>query len=446
MQELLLFSGLGFVFRFLPVFMILYLVTPAKHRSLVMVCGSLLYYAALEPHFVCVLMAAVIVNALLAQPGSKSRALLGIVCNVALLAGAKYLAFRTGDEGSFHLPVGLSFYLFKMISFQADLYQGRIRQKPGFLQTAEYFVMFPQLLQGPISRYEDLYGEGRAITVEKAEDGLMLFMSGFILKVLLADSLAGIFAQISRIGYESISTPLAWIGAYDYSMQLYYDFWGYSLMAAGLLMMMGFPFVRNFDHPYAAGSITEFYRRWHITLGHFFRDYVYIPLGGSRNGLAGTVLSLFVVWMLTGLWHGQGIGYLIWAALLLCLILWEKFVVTALFGRGAWICRLHVWLLIPVTWIVFAMEKPSMIITYMARLFPFFGPGINVYEGDWQKVFPEGGFVLAAGLLLLIPQVSGFFTKHRKNVLVKILLLCIFWAAVCKSANSSLNPFLYLQF
>ena len=256
--------------------------------------------------------------------------------------------------GSAVLPLGLSFFLFKMISFQIDVYRGEMVQKPGFRQTAVYFVMFPQLVSGPIMRFhEGGFGEEeREYSWEKVEEGLQYFIAGLGTKVLLADRLAILWKDIHMIGYESISTPLAWLGAAGYSMELYFDFWGYSLMASGLCLMLGYPFIENFRHPYASKSISEFWRRWHITLGSFFRDYVYIPLGGSREGMGVTMRNLLAVWLLTGLWHGGSLNFILWGLVLFALIAIERLALGKLFGKFPLIGRFFVLAMIPVTWVI----------------------------------------------------------------------------------------------
>lgn len=445
----LLFSGIWFMFRFLPVFLLIYVITPPRYRSISLFFGSLVYYAALEPHFVWVLLLWTLINALLAAPKSRWRMVILVSLDAALLLAAKIYAVKNADTP---LPIGISFYLFKMISFQADLYSGKLEQKPSFFRTAGYFVMFPQLLEGPIAGFGELYpgdgipANGRKGYLQQAETGLQLLMAGVCMKVLLADRFALLWAEITRIGYESISTPLAWMGAYGYSFQLYYDFWGYSLMAAGLGMMLGFPFIRNFHHPYASRSVTEFYRRWHITLGRFFRDYVYIPLGGSKEGSQKTVRNLLVVWLLTGLWHGQSLNFLIWAGVLLLLILWEKFAVADFLKKLPVLGRLHVWILIPVTWVIFAIRDTGQLGRYLSRLLPFFGASPHVNPEDWIKLGSSCVETFVLGILLLLPQIGNFFVKHRNSLFWKTMLLLLFWVALYRIVISSSNPFMYLQF
>ena len=316
------FTSLTFLFRFLPIFLIVYYIFPAKHRNTILLLGSMVFYAFGEPIFILLLIFLTWINYFIGNQMLKERSgneirrwhqaarkryLIGIVILDALvLVVCKTLGVFVSDS---FLPLGISFYIFKMISYQADLYQGKISDQPGFLNTALYFMVFPQVAQGPIMRYEEgQFPAGRTYTLEHFEDGLKYFVIGLAMKVLLADRLSILWNDLQMIGYQSISTPLAWLGAAEYSMQLYFDFWGYSLMASGLMMMLGFDFVENFHHPYGSKSISEFYRRWHMTLGSWFRDYIYFPMGGSHCKKSRMVRNLSVVWLLTGLWHGEEIG------------------------------------------------------------------------------------------------------------------------------------------
>ena len=317
------FSGLEFIFRFLPVFLIIYWIIPSRYRDALLFAGSLVFYAFGAKLFVILLFLLVLVNYVLGEmvwvmPGRRRKVqqrqmLVTIVTvDVIVLIVFKILALKVKAS---LLPLGLSFYIFKMISYQADLYLGRMRRRPSFMQAAAYFTMFPQIAQGPIMRFsqgwiekptnvrrQTVYIE-RSVSLAKVEDGICFFAMGLGMKILIADRLGILWNEIIKIGFESISTPLAWLGAVGYSLELYFDFWGYSLMAAGIGLMLGFRFVQNFIHPYAACGIADFYRRWHATLGSWFRDYVYIPLGGSRCGTFAVIRNLMIVWLLTGFWQ-----------------------------------------------------------------------------------------------------------------------------------------------
>ncbi len=440
---MIVFSGLEFLFRFLPIFLLVYYITPARYRNAVLFLGSIVFYAFGEPAMVGVLLAMVVLNYVLAGYGKTGWRLM-IILNIGVLVTAKALALLVP---SIHLPLGISFYIFKMISFQADLHSGKLYKRPSFYATAAYFTMFPQITQGPIMRCEnESFLAPRKIRISDIDDGLTFLCMGMSLKVLVADRIGILWNELFKIGYEAISTPLAWLGAFGYTFQLYFDFWGYSLMAAGIGMMLGFPFVKNFDDPYSANGVADFYRRWHVTLGAFFRDYVYIPLGGSREGGLRTAWNLMIVWALTGIWHGGTVNFLIWGFVLGGIILAEKFVLADVMKKHAIIGRLHVWILIPLTWVIFAIPDLTQLQIYFARLFPFFGIGETINPQDIIKYtgvyWPY--FVAAVGLCL--PAVSGFILRNRKRLPMKIAIVTLFWLAAYYSALSSGNAFMYFSF
>ena len=280
----------------------------------------------------------------------------------------------------------------------------------------------------------------------RAEDGLKYIIAGLGMKVLLADRLGFLWNDIQTIGFESISTPLAWLGAAAYSMELYFDFAGYSLIAVGIGRMIGLPAIKNFDQPYSSRSVSEFYRRWHMTLGSWFRDYLYIPLGGNRKGTLRTVFNLLLVWAVTGFWHGGGLHFILWGMILGLLVVIEKLWIGKWLKKSKILSHAYVLFVIPLTWMVFAIPTLPEIGVYFARLFPFFGVGSAVNPGDFAKeltlFIPE----LVGGILLCIPQVYRWCEKHRKNVIVVAALFVVFWYSVYRMANAANNPFMYANF
>lgn len=453
------FSDLNFIFRFLPLFVIAYYVTPTRFRTWTLLLGSLLFYAVGDIRMFPALIVAVLVNFLFAkaQFGEKSKSLLLFI--LAIDAGM-LIEFKILGQfvDSSLLPIGISFYVFKMISYQMDVYRGKIEKDASFLNVAAYFCMFPQIVSGPIMRYEKFLDnpmlfkeDGKAALIEivgAIEDGLRFFVAGLAMKVLLADHLAMLWKDIGTIGYESISTPLAWLGAVTYSMELYFDFWGYSLMAAGIGVMLGFPFITNFDQPYGSGSVSEFYRRWHATLGSWFRDYIYIPLGGSRKGEGRTVFNLLVVWLITGFWHGVTPNFIMWGLSLFLIIVLERLIV---FKRlpgflSKIIGKINVLVLIPLTWVVFAISDLNMLGDYFMRLFPFFGQGIAVNDNDFFKNVGVYWSVLVPGLILLIPKVFETWENHRRNPLFTVLWIGLFWVCIYSISGAAGNPFMYFRF
>ncbi|MBO4338042.1 MAG: MBOAT family protein [Lachnospiraceae bacterium] len=449
MNTFLSFTGLDFLFRFLPVFMAVFYLTPKGHKNKVLFAGSLIFYAMGSMEWAGVLLALTLVNAALAKAGSVARGRLMIAFDLLIFAGIKAAAFFIPD---FSVPFGMSFYILRMISYQHDLSCKRLEKKNDLWTVAAYFTAFMHLPQGPVASYRQMNDAkllpsltGKAF-LERAENGISLVVAGLCMKVLLADKLSMMWNNIFRIGFESISTPLAWLGALCYSLLLYYDFWGYSLIAAGLGMMMGYEYIPNFDHPYAAGSVSSFYRKWHISLGTFFKNCLYIPLGGSRQGRFKTILNIMIVWLATGLWHMGSLNYLIWAGALCLIILWEKTLGSVFLKKLPLIGHLHVLLLIPLSWIVFAMPDVASVEVYFLRLFPFAGEGINVSSYDVVKLLGSYFPYLIIAIVGCIPKVTEIFVRLKDSFLAKAVVFGMFWLCVYEITRMSGNPFMYIDF
>ena len=452
------FSDLNFIFRLLPIFLIIYYLTPAKVRPWTLLLESLLFYYINEPRLIVVLAAGTVVTWCFAKINIYRRykwlLALGILLDVSLLGFFKACGVL---KLGLVIPIGLSYFVFKLISYQVDSFRGMI-SGVSFINMANYLLMFPQIISGPIARFDFMIenafwrkSEEKASArfyevISRIEDGLKYFALGLFFKIIIADHLAILWNDIKTIGYESISTPLAWLGAYTYSLDLYFDFWGYSLMAAGVGVMLGFPFIRNFDQPYFASSISDFYRRWHSTLGSWFRDYVYFPLGGNRKGWIHTAFNLMVVWLFTGLWHGVTINFLIWAGAICLIIMIEKFILSHVKWLYMIIGRINVLVLIPVTWVIFAIHSFKDLKIYLLRLFPVWDVSIAVNSSDYIKCAKTYWPFLALGLFFVMPFVTSFYKKHKDNVFVVLGLFGLFWVAIFSLANSSGNPFMYLRF
>lgn len=441
------FAGLEFIFGFLPIFLVIYYITPKKYRDTILLVGSLFFYAMGDPAFLLLFILLTGINYLLAGKvaGNKRGMLAAVLLDVAVLAVFKGLNFYTEN---ILLPMGISFYLFKMISWQVDVYSGRIKEKKNFQTVMLYFSLFPQVISGPIMRYEEgNFTKRRRYTLWQFEEGLEYFVMGLGMKVLLADRLSILWRDLQMIGFESISTPLAWFGMIGYSLQLYFDFWGYSLMASGIMVMLGFDFIENFHHPYAARSISEFYRKWHMTLGRFFKDYVYIPMGGSRCAKGKMVFNLALVWLLTGIWHGNGLNFVIWGIVLGTLIIAEKLLYGEKLSNMPVLGNLYVLLFIPISWVIFAITDLRQLMVYFGRLFPFLGmEGIAVNTQDIVKYSQTYGLLFAVGILLCIPAVFELIKKHRRNPVIALLLAAVFWYSVHFLISNQSNPFMYFSF
>ena len=452
------FSDLNFIFRLLPIFLIIYYLTPSKFRPWTLLAGSLGFYYLNEPRLIVAIFAMTIFNWFIAKVNASKKwkwlLFLIIIINLSVM-----VFFKTSGllKLGIVIPLGMSYFVFKLISYQVDLFKGKI-EKVSFCNLVNYSLMFPQIIAGPIARYDYLTANTvwtksseklsqRVYSVlTKIEEGLKLFVAGLFMKIILADHLAILWNDIKTIGYESISTPLAWLGAYSYSLELYFDFWGYSLMAAGVGIMLGFPFISNFDQPYFSGSISEFYRRWHSTLGLWFRDYVYFLLGGNRKGSWRTAFNIMMVWLCTGLWHGFTLNFLIWAGVLCIVILIEKFVLMKWSLAYKVIGRFNVLFIIPITWVVFAISSLKNLRIYLLRMFPVVDVSIAVNSSDYIKAFINYGVYLGLALFFALPFVSSIYKKHKDSILITLILFVMFWVTIFSLANSSGNPFMYLRF
>ena len=446
------FSDLNFIFRLLPIFLLIYYIVPASFRKWVLLLGSLGFYYLNEPRLILVLAVMTCVNWIFAQVIHKTQNNLAlgtvVILNVATLCFFKFA--KIGFGLSVIIPLGLSYYIFKMISYQVDLYKGKI-QSVSFINMANYFVMFPQIIAGPIAREgyveENIFWQkSDAKILNQIEEGLKFFVIGLFMKLIIADHLAVLWSDLKVIGYESISTPLAWLGAYAYSLNLYFDFWGYSLMAAGIGVMLGFPFIRNFNQPYFSASISEFYRRWHSTLGEWFKDYVYFPLGGSRKGQIHTVINLIVVWLLTGIWHGYTLNFLIWGMSICCIIIFEKLFLSRFPKLFAVIGRINVLVIIPITWVVFAIHSVGNLRLYLLRMFPVIDISVAVNKNDVFYYLKDYWLFLMLGIVFSIPVFTSLFKKYKDNVITVLVIFAMFWISIFSLSNSAGNPFMYLRF
>lgn len=317
----MVFSSIEFLLYFLPVFILIYMAVPQKLKNAVLALGSIVFYAYGDLRWLGLLAVSTAANYMLARVINRRSGLVAaLAVNIGILVLFKYY------QGGTMLPLGISFYTFQMASYLIDVYRGEIAAEENFIDFAVYVMMFPKLVMGPITCYQDIRRQlrRRRCDVECLQDGLKLFILGLCGKVLLADRLALLWQEVQVTGFESISTPLAWIAAVAYSLQLYFDFVGYSVMAQGLGRMVGFKLPENFRQPYMAASVREFYRRWHMSLGNWFCKYVYIPLGGSRRGEGRTICNLAAVWLLTSLWHGTTANFLIWGMGICLLIILER--------------------------------------------------------------------------------------------------------------------------
>ena len=325
----MVFSSILFIFRFLPIAMGIYFLTPKKLKNLSLLILSLIFYSWGEPRYFLLMIASIFVDYFISiniEKNNKNKKIkilllaISIIFNVGILFFFKYINFFIENINSIFnmslnnvkitLPLGISFYTFQTMSYTIDVFLGKVKAEKNIINFGAFVCLFPQLIAGPIVKYIDISKElkNRDINLDEIQEGIRLFILGLGSKVLIANNIGSLWNEVETMGFNNISTILAWMGIIAFSLQIYFDFNGYSLMAIGLGKILGFNFPNNFNYPYESRSITEFWRRWHITLGQWFKQYVYIPLGGNRLGRARTYFNLFIVWFLTGLWHGDYIS------------------------------------------------------------------------------------------------------------------------------------------
>lgn len=464
----MVFSSLNFVLIFMPVFFACYYIVPDKWKNAVLLIGSLSFYIVgtlKTPYHFALFVLSIIVDFEVGvgiekyQKHKKAILVSGILFHLIALSVFKYSDFvfsqftplipKLSEIPSLGLPIGISFYTFQGISYIADVYRGKTKAEKSVLRYAVYIAMFEQLIAGPIVTYSRVKGslKSRKINASAVFCGLGMFIFGLGLKVLLANPIGKLWSQTLAIGFESVSTPLAWMALFAYSFQIYFDFFGYSLMAVGLGKMLGFKLPKNFDHPYMSLTVTEFWRRWHITLGSWFREYVYIPLGGNRCSKARNLFNLLFVWLLTGIWHGAGYNFLLWGFILFLLIATEKYLTGKFLNSHPAIGHIYMLLIIPLTWAVFAVSDIRELGVLFTRLFPFFGTGaLSVFKYDYLKYLKEYYPFFIASILFSTRLPYKLLERIRNSVLVPILLLAIFSASIYCMYKGFDDPFLYFRF
>lgn len=464
----MVFSSIEFILIFMPVFFAAYYLVPYKIKNVILLMGSLCFYfigTINNPEHFALFILSIILDFFIAQLMEKKERykklflILGVCFHLISLGIFKYSTFIFGEltkvSESFNivsgivLPIGISFYTFQGISYIADVYKGKTKAETSLINYAVYISMFEQLIAGPIVTYDCVKNDltDRRITRDMVLKGLGTFIFGMGLKVLLANPIGKLWTQAQTIGFESLSTPLAWMAIIAYSFQIYFDFFGYSLMAVGLGEMLGFNLPKNFNHPYTSLTMTEFWRRWHITLGSWFREYVYIPLGGNKKGTLTQVRNLFIVWLLTGIWHGAGYNFILWGLILFLIITTEKFIYGKYLNKNPVLGHIYMVLLIPLTWAVFATDDISQLWVLFTRLFPFFGQGVwSVFRYDYLKYLGEYYPFFIAGLILSFKFPYKLMEKIKNKAVIAVFLALILGFGVYCMYKGFDDPFLYFRF
>ena len=461
------FSSITFLFYFLPIVLILYYALPA--RNLVLLAGSLFFYAWGEPIFIALLLASILANYLFGlwlsatrgRKGGSLRMACAVGINLGILAWFKYAGF-IATQFKFvslsshrpHLPLAISFFTFHAISYLIDIYRGDAKVERNPLQLGLYISMFPQLVAGPIIRYKNIFRQlkERTVDVKRFALGIRFFAIGLTQKVLIADVLASCADPIFGLPASELTAPTAWLGLFSYALQIYFDFSGYSHMAIGLAHMLGFTFPENFNFPYISRSITEFWRRWHITLSSWFRDYVYIPLGGDRRGRVRTYINLWTVFLLCGLWHGASWNFVVWGAYHGALLVWERRGGRA-FLQSLWPPLAHAYAVVAVAlgWVLFRCVNLDHAGYFFKTLF---GLGVAVDSMNPADRFLSHGVILALALGVLcstpVPAiVEGWLAARRPYMaawLSSALAMILLGLAALGVANTTYTPFIYFRF
>lgn len=469
------FSSTVFLFIFLPVLLLIYycrLIKSDKVRNIILLIASLLFYAYGEPIYVLVLIVSIIINYFIGllidkysnnKKVKKSILVLGIIFNVILLVLFKYLNFIFDNLSllfnkelfayDISLPLGISFYTFSILSYIIDVYKGDAKVQKNILNVALYVTLFAKLTQGPIVRYNDIENEltNRKYASKDFTQGVVRFIVGLAKKVILSNYVAVITDNCFMS--EELSVATAWLGAISYTLQIYFDFSGYSDMAIGLGRMFGFHFSENFNYPYASGSITEFWRRWHISLGMWFRNYVYIPLGGNRVKKSRLILNLFIVWLLTGIWHGANWTFVIWGLIYFVLLVIEK--ITNLHKNqrltGS-IGHIYTLFFVIIGWVFFRANDVQSALIYLGKMFGIGATGLT--DIAFIEYLKQAWFVLIVSMIASFPilkVIQNFMEKKKANKTVisiaqSIGLCVIFVLAISICVSSTYSPFIYFSF
>ncbi len=471
----MVFSSVLFIFRFLPIFMICYFAAPQRMKNLILFLGSLFFYAWGEPVYVLLMLFSTVsdyvhgrlIETFRGRRAAKVFLISSIVINLFVLGFFKYADFLIQTVNTvagtsipllnLPLPIGISFYTFQTMSYSIDVYRGETKVQKNILDFGVFVTMFPQLIAGPIVQYKQVESSlhRRSVDIFRISYGTKRFVIGLAKKVLLANNLGMLWTEISTMNYGEMNVLTAWMGIIAYAFQIYFDFSGYSDMAIGLGEILGFHFPENFNYPYISASITEFWRRWHITLGSWFREYVYIPLGGNRKGIGKQLRNILIVWTLTGIWHGAGWNFLLWGLWFALLLIVEKnFLGKLLSSIPKLFGRIYACFAVLIGWVFFAVETPGGIAGYFSALF-----GYN-HAGIWDR---QALYLVTQYLVLLVIAVvaslplasllvkkleakqSGLaiaiYRMGEKVITVVLLILAIAYVV-----EASYNPFLYFRF
>lgn len=464
----MVFSSFSFIFVFLPIVLAIYYLVKDKYKNVCICIASLIFYAWGEPKNILLMLISVILNYFLAiwignTKGTKKKVLLiiDIILNIMIIGFFKYANFLIDNINyilhtnignvEVALPIGISFYTFQILSYVIDVYRGNVKVQKNIIKLCTYISLFPQLIAGPIVRYEDIEKQldDRKESFDKFIKGLKRFIYGLGKKVLLANNMALIADTIYETNPNN-GTIMLWLAAISYTLQIYFDFSGYSDMAIGLGKMFGFKFMENFNYPYIAKSVTDFWRRWHISLSTWFKDYVYIPLGGNRVSQLKLVRNILIVWGLTGLWHGANWNFIIWGFYYAILLIIEKLVLNKWLDKLPKVVK-HIYslLIIVIGWVIFRTEDLSQIFIIVKNMFIYNPSNIVEYVLESWNIKVGLLFIIPAIILstpVISKKIKENLNKTSVYVLNNIIVCIIFGLSIIQLLIQTYNPFIYFNF
>ena len=470
----MLFSSITFLFIFLPLTLLLYYLVPFRMKNYVMLAASLIFYAWGEPVYIILMILSIILNYFCGQDiyekrdnarAMKMSLMFGVVMNLLILGFFKYYGLLMDTINAIlpidipyrvlALPIGISFYTFQAMSYLIDVYRKEVKPQENILYFALYISMFPQLIAGPIVRYIDIEEQlkERSINSTKFGEGAMYFIRGLAKKVVLANTFGSVYEQVAAMQMGSFSTLTAWVGAIAYAFQIYFDFGGYSDMAIGLGKMFGFEFLPNFNYPYIAKSITDFWRRWHISLSTWFREYVYIPLGGNRCTPSRHILNLLIVWMLTGLWHGAQWNFMFWGLYYGVILILEKYLWGSKIEKlPSAVQHIYAFVLVLFGWVFLFSPTLGYAGQYLKVMFGIGAKGIFDKQGFFM-IFTNWLLIVIAILASaprgykLLKKITGCWQSEEVRAIVTCAVyIAMFLLCIAFLVTETYNPFLYFRF
>ena len=466
----MLFSSMTFVFLFLPILCVLYLCTKKELHNPILLIASIIFYAWGEPKYLAIMLLTILLNyigALLIDKFPKFKKLslyFTVIINLGLLTYFKYFNFILDNISHIFsldinfieiiLPLGISFYTFQEMSYLIDVYRGDCKVQKDIYKLTLYICLFPQLIAGPIVKYHDIADQidNRSVNFDKVQYGIKRFIIGLSKKMLIANTLGAVADKIFIQSPDTFSHSIAWLGAIAYSFQLYFDFSGYSDMAIGLGAIFGFKFMENFNYPYISKSISEFWRRWHISLSTWFKEYVYIPLGGNRKGLTRTCINLGLVFLLTGLWHGANWTFVIWGIWNGCFIIFEKITDWHKETTSLWlniIKHIYVILIFILGWVIFRSDNINYAFVYIKNMFGLIEINNVTYNLPYYiDIYEIIAFI--AALVCSMPVFRNILNIQKDRTIlysfINLLIFSLFLLSCMTIAASTYNPFIYFRF